>query len=129
MFALLILAAAPLFALADEIAAVQANNSSIGIEMMGSKPSLSTYRFTSGGDSYFVVSLNHSVLLGGARLVRALPNQSGTVTAAQYSDSPHVVHLVVRTPARRTFRVSVHPQAGTRYRITLAFKPPVHAKP
>ncbi len=120
-FAVAVLAAAPLFALADEITGVSTSTTGIRVEMIGTPPVVASDSFTSGGARYFLLSLSHAVLLGSPFQRFALPGQAAAITAAQYKDHPYIVHILVNDRSGAAFRVVTTRQAGARYLVTVEF--------
>lgn len=117
---LLVFGGMHLYAFADEITSVTTNGHGVQIELMGSKPVYSIKRFSHGEDRYFLLSFSHAVLLGAPRVRLSLPtSQSTEVTAAQFSDRPYVVHLLVRNQGVAHYHVSTLHQHGPRYLVSV----------
>ncbi len=116
-----ILAVARLHAVAESVTAVDIGNRSVTIHALG-KPSLSTFAFARDSERFFVVSLDNAVLLGRPGVLRFPALPSSTVTAAQFSVDPDVVHVVVQGRFTNAPTVSLRSQGGDRYLVTLALR-------
>jgi len=108
-----------LYAAAGWVTAVTVHSNAVSLQCIG-RPSLTKDLFERGDERYFVLSLNHSILLGPTRLLHVPVLQSAKVVATQYSLHPDVVHLVVQDPAKASFQVDTRHTKGNRYLITLA---------
>ncbi|HUZ17332.1 MAG TPA: hypothetical protein VMV68_03020, partial [Spirochaetia bacterium] len=89
---LFLLAASDLFAAVDRITTLSADSGTLEIQVIG-RPAVSTYQYNLGRRSYYIVSFRHAVLAGSPRSLRIPSAAYATITAAQYSLDPDVVHV------------------------------------
>ncbi len=112
---------------ANEITSLSVNEGSISVELAGA-PAIETNTFTQGEERFFVVSFHDAVLLGKPVQLQVPGYGSPKVEITQFTLRPDVVHVVVHSFETMSVPVETLREGSDRYRVSLAFRPPLHLK-